>query len=145
MNDSTFYEGFDDENTETQDGSDVYPTNDKRDKGDTLVTEGSKLIPISSDSSSGLNTVVINGNTYVTDSTASSTLLPSYGSDTTSATGRENVNVGDVIQITLDAGKIKEYFEDADSIFVSGSDGLLFVDPTNPSNPNANIAVSVYD
>ena len=145
VNDSTFYEGFDDENTETQDGSDVYPTNDKRDKGDTLVTEGSKLIPTSSDSSSGLNTVVINGNTYVTDSTASSTLLPSYGSDTTSATGRENVNVGDVIQITLDAGKIKEYFEDADSIFVSGSDGLLFVDPTNPSNPNANIAVSVSD
>ncbi|MBP5247529.1 MAG: hypothetical protein J6Z31_06680 [Fibrobacter sp.] len=143
VNDSTTYAGLEDEDAETESGADVYPTNDKSDKGDTLVTGGSKLIPVSSESSSGLNTVEINGNTYVTDSTASSTPLPSFGSDASSATGREAVNVGDVIQITLDADKIKDYFGDADSIFVSGSEGLVFVDPSNPSDPSANIAVPV--
>ena len=142
VNDSTIYAGLEDEDAETENGSDVYPTNDKSDKGDTLVTGGSKLIPVSSDSSSGLNTVVINGNTYVTDSTASSTPLPTFESDPTSA-GREAVNVGDVIQITLDADKIKDYFGDADSIYVSGSAGLVFVDPTHPSDPSANISVPV--
>jgi len=143
VNDSTVYAGLEDEGAETENGSDVYPTNDKSDKGDTLVTGGSKLIPVSSDSSTSLNTIVINGNTYVTDSTVSSTPLVTFESDPTSATGREAVNVGDVIQITLDADKIKDYFGDADSIFVSGSAGLEFVDPTHPSDPSANIAVPV--
>ncbi len=143
VNDSTVYAGLEDENSETENGSDVYPTNDKSDKGDTLVTGGSKLIPTSSESSSNLNTVVINGNTYVTGPTTTSTPLSTYGSDASSATGREAVNVGDVIQITLDADKIKDYFGDADSIFVSGSAGLVFVDPSHPSDPSATIAVPV--
>ncbi len=142
VTDSTVYEGFDDEGQENQNGTDVYPTNDKRDKGDTLVTGGSKLIPVTSDSA-GKNTIIINGNTYVTGDGSASTTLPSYGSDSVSSTGREDVYVGDVIEITLDANKLKDYFGDADSIYVSGSEGLLFTDPTNPSDPNANLAVGV--
>ena len=139
------YSGFEDDGSEDQGGSDAYPTNDKRDKGDSLVSNGSILIPSSSASSSDPNTIVINGGTYVTDSTTHSISLPSYGSDSSSATGKEPVNVGDVIQITLDANKIKDYFGDSDSIYVSGTDGLLFVDPTHPSSPNSNISVGVSD
>lgn len=142
VSDSTVYEGFDDEGQENQNGVDVYPTNDKRDKGDTLVTEGSKLIPVTSDSATG-NTIVINGNTYVTNGGSASTTLPSYGSDSVSSTGRENVYVGDVVSITLDADKLRDYFGDVDTIYVSGSEGLLFTDPENPSDPSANLAVAV--
>ncbi|PWL03714.1 hypothetical protein [Hallerella porci] len=141
--DST-YSGFDDDGSEDKGGSDAYPTNDKRDKGDTLVTNGSILVP-SSSQSSDTNHVVINGETYKNDSTQKSIPLPTYGADSSYATGRERVNVGDVIQITLDANKIKDYFSDSDSLFISGTEGLLFVDPKHPSSPNANISVGVGD
>lgn len=142
IQDTTKYEGFDDDGSADQDGRDLYPTNDKRDKGDTLVTEGSKLIPIPADSATSGTTIVINGNTYVTGGGSQSTPLPSYGSDSTTS-GREPAIVGDVIQITLDANKIKDYFGDSDSLFISGSNGLLFSDPSNPSDPSSNLAIGV--
>lgn len=144
ISDSTKYEGFDDDGSGGQDGRDLYPTNDKRDKGDTLVTEGSKLIPIPSDSST-TGVIVINGNKYVTGEGSKSTPLTGFGSDSTTAADRESVAVGDVIKITLDADKIKDYFGDSDSLYISGADGFLFVDPNNPNpgTPSANISIGV--
>lgn len=142
ITDSTTYEGFDEDGSENQDGSDLYPTNDKRDKGDTLVIGGSKLIPIPADSSVS-GKVVINGNTYVTGGGSQSTDLPSYGSDSIPATGRETVSVGDVIEITLDADKIRDYFGDADSLYISGSAGLVFKDPSNTDAPATNVSIGV--
>ena len=140
--DSTTYEGFDDDGTVDQDGTDRYPTNDKRDKGDTLVSGGSKLIPVPDDTSAA-GKVVINGNTYITGGGSQSTELPSYGSDTTLTNGREAVQVGDVIEITLDADKIRDYFGDVDSLYISGSTGLSFKDPTNTSGASSNISIGV--
>lgn len=140
--DSTTYEGFDDDGTVDQDGTDRYPTNDKRDKGDTLVSGGSKLIPVPDDTSAA-GKVVINGNTYITGGGSQSTELPSYGSDTTLSNGREAVQVGDVIEITLDADKIRDYFGDVDSLYISGSTGLSFKDPTNTSGASSNISIGV--
>lgn len=142
ITDSTVYEGFDEDGSENQDGSDLYPTNDKRDKGDTLVIGGSKLIPIPADSSVS-GKVVINGNTYVTGGGSQSTDLPSYGSDSIPANGRESVSVGDVIEITLDADKIRDYFGDADSLYISGSAGLVFKDPSNTDAPASNVSIGV--
>ena len=142
VTDSTVYEGFGDEGSENQDGSDLYPTNDKRDKGDTLVIGGSKLIPIPADSSVP-GSVIINGNTYVTGGGSTSTDLPSYGSDSVSAGGRESLIVGDVVEIKLDADKIRDYFGDADSLYISGSAGLLFKDPSNTKSPAENISIGV--
>ncbi len=142
ITDSTVYEGFEEDGSENQDGSDLYPTNDKRDKGDTLVIGGSKLIPIPADSSVS-GSVIINGNTYVTGGGSQSTDLPSYGSDSVSANGRETVNVGDVIEIKLDADKIRDYFGDSDSLYISGSAGLLFKDPSNTDAPSSNVSIGV--
>ena len=142
VTDSTVYEGFGEDGSEDQDGSDLYPTNDKRDKGDTLVIGGSKLIPIPADSSVP-GSVIINGNTYVTGGGSTSTDLPSYGSDSVSAGGRESLIVGDVVEIKLDADKIRDYFGDADSLYISGSAGLLFKDPSNTKSPAENISIGV--
>ncbi len=142
VTDTTVYEGFGEEGSENQDGSDLYPTNDKRDKGDTLIIGGSKLIPIPADSSVP-GTVIINGNTYVTGGNSQSTDLPSYGSDSIPASGRESVSVGDVIEIKLDADKIRDYFGDADSLYISGSAGLIFKDPSNTDAPASNISIGV--
>ena len=67
--------------------------------GDTLVVSGSLVTP-SSASSGTTGTVVINGNTYLTNGSASSTVLPSYADDSTGAL-KDTLNVGDVVQIDL--------------------------------------------
>ncbi|MCK9182122.1 MAG: hypothetical protein M0P13_04475, partial [Fibrobacteraceae bacterium] len=145
VTDTTVYESFDDDSTGSDNSLDEYPTNDKRDKGDTLVTSGVVLVPSDSVPTSGGTIVVINGNTYLVSDSVKSSPLTTYAADSSFVDGREAVNVGEVVQITLDADKITDYFgaDVGDTIYVTGSDGLLFVDPSHPSTPSTSVAIVV--
>src|SRR5574344_2139314 len=142
VNSSNSYSGFEDY-TEGSSGSasDLYPTQEKHDMGDTLVVSGSLVTP-SSASSGTTGTVVINGNTYLTNGSASSTVLPSYADDSTGAL-KDTLNVGDVVQITLSAKDLAKYFGVGDTVKISGSYGLQFVDPSNPASASDTLSFVV--
>jgi hypothetical protein len=143
VNSSTSYTSFDDNNTDEGNGTDPYPSNESRDNGDTLVTEGSVLVP--SDLEPGTpGTITLGGNTYLVTNPVSSALT-TYASDSLLIEGREAVNVGQVVTITLSADKLLDYFDVhvGDTIYVTGSSGLLFVDPSDPSAASDSIAIVV--
>jgi hypothetical protein len=142
VNSSNSYSGFEDY-TEGSSGSasDLYPTQEKHDMGDTLVVSGSLVTP-SSATSGGTGTVIINGNTYLTNGSASSTVLPSYADDSTGAL-KDTLNVGDVVQITLSAEELAKYFGVGDTVKISGSYGLQFVDPSNPASASDSLSFVV--
>ena len=142
VNSSNSYSGFEDY-TEGSSGSasDLYPTQEKHDMGDTLVVSGSLVTP-SSAASGGTGTVIINGNPYLTNGSASSTVLPSYADDSTGAL-KDTLNVGDVVQITLSAEELAKYFGVGDTVKISGSYGLQFVDPSNPASASDSLSFVV--
>ena len=143
VNSSNSYTGFDDIDTDPGTGTDPYPSNESRDNGDTLVTGGTVLTPTDLEPGTA-GTITLGGNTYLVQNPVGSA-LPTYASDSLLTEGREAVHVGEVVKITLSADKLVDYFgaNVGDTIYVTGSSGLLFVDPSNPRAASDSIAIVV--
>mgnify|MGYP006388072433 FL=1 len=55
--------------------------------------------------------------------------------------GLDSAQVGQVVALTLDPDKVKEYFGDVDSLTFATASGLTLIDPKNP-NPSDTIRVN---
>ena len=135
---SNQYGGFDDFDIDEEDEPLPYPSDDKREKGDTIVAGGSVLHP--TDVAPGSpGTITIGDNVY--DITKPGTALDGFGVGT--GPNKQEVNVGQVIEITLSKEKLLEYLgiKAGDSIFITGVGGVSVIDPLNPGAPGPKVTV----
>ena len=108
-------------------GLDFYPSQDKFDDGDDIVSTTTVLIPV--DTAKGTpGTVTIGENTYLVENNPTGIQLDlRYNSNIDSA------QVGQLVAITLDSAKIAEIFgTTADSLTFATSYDLVLIDPNNP-------------
>ncbi len=135
---SNVYAGFTDfEISGSSGGIDFYPSQDKFDDGDSLVSEAVVLIPV--DSVPGATgTVTIGENTYlVTNNPTGITLDLRYNANIDSA------QVGQLVALKLDSAKIAELFgTTVDSLTMATANNLTMIDPKNP-NPTDTVKVGV--
>jgi len=132
------YAGFTDYDVSGSSGGiDFYPSQDKFDDGDSLVTEAVVLIPVSAASGTE-GTVTIGENTYmVTNNPTGIKLDLHYNSNIDSA------QVGQLVALTLDSAKIAELFgTTVDSLTLATASGMTMIDPTNP-NPTDTVTAGV--
>ena len=130
---SKIYAGFEDFDISSSSGGiDFYPSNDKFEKGDSIVSTSTVLLPV--DSGSGTGLIKIGENYYMEENNPTSINLDLHVNS-----GLDSAQVGQVIALTLDPDKVKEYFGDVDSLTFATS-GLTLIDP---SNPNANDTLRV--
>ena len=129
------YIGFEDFDVSSSSGGiDFYPSNDKFEKGDSLVSSAAILLPV--DSASGVGLIKIGENYYMEQNNPTSLNL-----DLRVNSGLDSAQVGQVIALTLDADRVKEYFGDVDSLTFATGSGLILIDPSNP-NPNDTLRVN---
>ena len=133
---SRVWVGFEDYNMSSSGGGiDFYPSNDKREKGDSIVTSATILLPVDSASGSGL--IKIGENYYREENNPVALSL-----DLREDSGLDTAYVGQVIALTLDSAKVAEYFgDDLDSLIFATNSGLTLIDPSNPV-PNDTIRVN---
>ena len=132
---SKVYAGFEDYDVSSSSGGiDFYPSTDKFEKGDSVVSTVTVLLPV--DSGSGENLIKIGENYYMEENNPTSLNLDLHVNS-----GLDSAQVGQVIAITLDPDKVKEYFGDVDSLTFATGSGLILIDPTNP-NPNDTLTVN---
>ena len=120
---SNRYFGAEDFDIDEADPEDSYPTPEDFDKGDSVVSNVVVLVP-EGPGSSNPGSVNINGNNYVLGDDP--TGIPTdfrYNSD------KDPAKVGDIIAITLDKDKVKEYFGDSDSLKFITDNEIKLVDP----------------
>jgi beta-galactosidase/beta-glucuronidase len=127
------YVGFDDFDIDDDDDPLPYPSDDKREKGDTLVIGGSVLNPVDAEPGTP-GTITIGGNVY--DTTLPGSSLDGFGGNTGSE--KEAVNVGQVIEVTLSGDKLLDYLNisSGDPIIITGVGGIQIIDPNNPNDPS---------
>ena len=123
---SNRYAGFTDFDLSSNSGLDFYPSQDKFDDGDSLVSTAKVLVPV--DSVKGTKgTVTVGENTYlVTNNPTGVDLDLRYNSNIDSA------QVGQLVAITLDSAKIVQIFGNVDSLTIATDYHIDLIDPTNP-------------
>ena len=114
------------------------PSWDNYDKGDSIVSNAGVLKPATGKKSGDMGTVTIGENVYYVDKTQIDLAL-----DFRQNANIDSAKVGDVVAITLNADKVKEYFgSSVDSLSFATKSGLVLVDPKNPV-PGDSIKVNV--
>lgn len=132
---SRVYVGFEDYDLSSSGGIDFYPSDDKYEKGDSIVSTVTVLVPV--DSGSGVDLIKIGENYYMEENNPTSLNL-----DLRVNSGLDSAQVGQVVAITLDSAKVAEYFgTDLDSLTFATGSGLILIDPTNP-HPSDTIRVN---
>jgi len=127
---SRVYYGADDYILDTGNDFDSYPTAEDFEEGDAIVDNAWILTPTEPDPKNP-DIKVINGNSYLLTNTPSSRPVDfRYNSDADSAF------VGQVVGVTLDADKVKEYFGDADSLDFYSETAIRLIDPTTGETTN---------
>ena len=122
---SRMYYGADDVDYDDDSGLDNYPSADDFEKGDSLVKKTVILEPTDPDPKNP-KIVVIAGNSYLlTDDPKG---IPM---DLRFDAGLDSAKVGDIVAITLDPDKVKEYFGSADSLTLLPSQNVKLIDPSN--------------
>ena len=140
---SRVYFGAEDYDEDPGDGFDEYPSADDFEKGDSLVSKTVVLVPTDPDPSNP-KVVAINGNHYLlTNDPKGIPMDLHYNS------GLDSAKVGDVVAITLDKDKVKEYFGSPDSLRIVSKTGVKLVDPTDGSKNeslvvNADGSVTIF-
>ncbi|WP_176421921.1 hypothetical protein [Fibrobacter sp. UWH1] len=117
-------------------GSDYesYPSADDFDKGDSAVASVIVLNPTTPGTK---NSVVINGNSYLlNDKPKGDSLNLEYNS------GKNTAKVGQVLAITLDSSKVKEYFGDVDSLEIISESVIALIDKENGGTKTQTIKVN---
>jgi hypothetical protein len=132
------YTGFDDFDLDDDDDPLPYPSDDKREKGDSIVVGGTVLNPVDAEPGTP-GTITIGGNVY--DLTTPGISLDGFGVN--NGSDKEPVNVGQVIEVTISAEKLLEYLGvgAGDSIFITGVGGVQLVDPNKASDPSTKTTV----
>ena len=131
---SRIYAGFEDFDVSSSSGGiDFYPSNDKFEKGDSIVSTVTVLLPV--DSGSGTGLIKIGENYYMEENNPVALNL-----DLRVNSGLDSAQVGQVVALTLDPDKVKEYFGEVDSLTFATGSGLTLIDP---SNPNASDTIRV--
>ena len=124
---SRVYVGFEDFDVSSSGGGiDFYPSDDKFEKGDSIVTSATILLPV--DSAGGAGVIKIGENYYMEQNNPAALNL-----DLRVNSGLDSAQVGQVVAITLDPDKVKEYFGDVDSLTFATASGLTLIDPMNPA------------
>ena len=132
---SKVYVGFEDFDISSSGGIDFYPSNDKFEKGDSIVATSTVLLP--ADSASGTDLIKIGENYYMQENNPALINL-----DLRVNSGLDSAQVGQVIALTLDPEKVKDYFgDDLDSLTFATGSGLVLIDPKNP-NPSDTVRVN---
>ena len=122
---SRMYYGADDVDYGDDSGLDNYPSADDFEKGDSLVKKTVVMEPTDPDPNNP-KIVVIAGNSYLlTDDPKGIPMDLRFDS------GLDSAKVGDIIAITLDPDKVKEYFGSADSLTLVPGQNVKLVDPSN--------------
>ena len=140
---SRVYFGAEDYDEDPGTGFDEYPSADDFEKGDSLVSKTVVLVPTDPDPSNP-KVVAINGNHYLlTNDPKGIPMDLHYNS------GLDSAKVGDVVAITLDKDKVKEYFDSPDSLRFVSKTGVKLVDPTDGSKNeslvvNADGSVTIF-
>ena len=140
---SRVYVGFEDFDLSSSGGIDFYPSDDKFEKGDSIVSEVVVLIPV--DSASGTGLIKIGENYYMEENNPSSISLDLHVNS-----NLDSARVGQVVALTLDSAKIAEYFgTDLDSLVFATNSGLTLIDPKNPNasdtiHVNADGSVTIW-
>lgn len=120
---SRMYFGADDYEADDGSGLDNYPSADDFEKGDSLVSKTVVLEPTDPDPTNP-KIIVVNGNSYVlTNDPKGIPMDLHYNS------GLDSAKVGEIVAITLDKDKVKEYFGTADSLTLISKSGVTLVDP----------------
>ena len=131
---SRVYVGFEDFDLSSSGGIDFYPSDDKFEKGDSVVSEAVILIPV--DSASGVGLIKIGENYYMEENNPTGLQL-----DLRVNSNLDSARVGQVVALTLDSAKVAEYFgAGLDSLVFATNSGLTLIDP---KNPNASDTISV--
>ncbi len=132
---SRVYVGFEDFDVSSSGGGiDFYPSDDKFEKGDSIVTTATVLLPV--DSTAGTGIIKIGENYYMEENNPVALNLDLHVNS-----GLDSAQVGQVVALTLDPDKVKEYFGDVDSLTFATASGLTLIDPKNP-NPSDTIRVN---
>ena len=127
---SRLYYGADDEDEGDDSSLDMYPTVERFEKGDSIVSKTVVLVPADPDSKDP-NVLKINGNKYLlTNDPVGIPMDLHYNS------GLDSAKVGDVVAITLDPKKVKEYFGDPENLRVESKTDVLLIDPTTGEKTN---------
>lgn len=140
---SNKYYGVVDEDDDDDDGLDMYPTMERFEKGDSIVSKTVVLVPTDPNPEDP-KVVVINGNSYrLTNDPTGIPLDLRYNS------GLDSAKVGDVVAITLDPEKVKKYFGDPDSLKIVSRTDVQLVDPatgekTDYLEVNADGSVTIF-
>ena len=124
---SRLYFGAEDYEEEENPGIDEYPSADDFEKGDSLVAKTVILSAVDPDPKNP-DVVVINGNSYLLTKNPKGISM-----DLRYDSGLDSAKVGQVVAITLDSKKVKEYFDSPDSIRFVSKTGVLLVDPEDGS------------
>ena len=120
---SYFYYGGEDFDVDEEDvGLDAYPTTERFEMGDSIVSK-TVVMKYTADTTNP-KAVVINGNHYLLTSNPDGEPL-----DLRFNSGLDSAKVGEVIAITLDKEKVKKYFDSPDSITVLSQTGVQIIDP----------------
>jgi len=120
---SRMYFGAEDYEEGNDDGLDTYPTVERFEKGDSIVAKTVVLVPTDPDPSDP-KIVKINGNSYkLTNDPKGIPMDLRYNS------GLDSAKVGDVVAITLDSKKVKEYFGNPESLKVESTTDVRLIDP----------------
>jgi len=130
------YVGYEDYDMSSSGGGiDFYPSDDKFEKGDSIVTSSTVLLPV--DSAGGAGIIKIGENYYKEENNPVALTL-----DLRMNSGLDSAQVGQVVALTLDSAKVAKYFgENLDSLTFATNSGLTLIDPSNP-NPNDTIRVN---
>ena len=119
-----YYGVAEDEDDDDDDGLDMYPTMERFEKGDSIVSKTVVLVPTDPNPDDP-KVVMINGNSYRL--TNDPTGLPM---DLRYNSGLDSAKVGDVVAITLNPDKVKEYFGDPDTLKIVSRTDVQLVNPT---------------
>ena len=140
---SRVYYGAEDYDVGDDSGLDYYPSADDFEKGDSLVAKTVIMTPTDPDPKNP-NIVVISGNSYLlVNNPKGIEMSLTYDS------GLDSAKVGEVVAITLDANKVKEYFGSADSLKLISNSGVKLVNPKTGEkvenlNVNADGSVTLF-
>ena len=130
------YIGFEDYGDEL-DSNEIAHGNDPEQltKGDTLVKEAYILEPTNT---TGTGTITIGENTYLITDNPRGTKL-----DLRNNANIDSARVGQVVALTLDPEKVKEYFGTGTTIKYSvPTEGLIVIDPKNPNSTEKRVKVN---
>lgn len=117
------YFGAEDYEVDDESGFDRYPSAEDFEKGDSVVSNVVVLEPVKPDPNNP-NIIIIDGNSYLLSDDP--TGLPM---DLHYDSGRDSAKVGEIVAITLDSNKVKEFFGNVDSLKIVSENVISILNP----------------